>query len=208
MAEFKKWMDSLQLRNDLEFENELYIACILLQGAAEGIAERGTERHNLNSIYWNDTQETVSFAALGDALGCTSTVGVVLSSKQFWLAFDEFVITGNVGPLEEFEEKLLEFYKDGSVFYKLLNGEEQTVQPRQETAGQESSSQQAVGQQQEGQEPVQQQQEQQAAVRQEQQPKVQHTLKRSIHYTRRVHGRRAITPIRHGRRHHKTPRRK
>ncbi len=198
MAEFKKWMDSLQLRNDLEFENELYIACILLQGAAEGIAERGTERHNLNSIYWNDTQETVSFAALGDALGCTSTVGVVLSSKQFWLAFDEFVITGNIGLLEEFEEKLLDFYKDGSVFYKLLNGEEQTVQPGQETVGQESSSQQQAGQ-----EPVQ----QQTAVKQEP-PTVQHILKRSIHYTRRVHGRRAITPIRHGRRHHKTPRRK
>ncbi len=198
MAEFKKWTDSLQLRNDLEFENELYIACILLQGAAEGIAERGTERHNLNSIYWNDTQETVSFAALGDALGCTSTVGVVLSSKQFWLAFDEFVITGNIGLLEEFEEKLLDFYKDGSVFYKLLNGEEQTVQPGQETVGQESSSQQQAGQ-----EPVQ----QQTAVKQEP-PTVQHILKRSIHYTRRVHGRRAITPIRHGRRHHKTPRRK
>jgi hypothetical protein len=207
MAEFKKWTDSLQLRNDLEFENELYIACILLQGAAEGIAERGTERHNLNSIYWNDTQETVSFAALGDALGCTSTVGVVLSSKQFWLAFDEFVITGNVGPLEEFEEKLLEYYKDGSVFYKLLNGEEQTVQPGQETARQESSSQQAVGQQSGDTVTAEQQQEQQAAVRQEP-PTVQHTLKRSIHYTRRVHGRRAITPIRHGRRHHKTPRRK
>ncbi len=213
MAEFKKWTDSLQLRNDLEFENELYIACILLQGAAEGIAERGTERHNLNSIYWNDTQETVSFAALGDALGCTSTVGVVLSSKQFWLAFDEFVITGNIGLLEEFEEKLLDFYKDGSVFYKLLNGEEQTVQPGQETVGQESSSQQQAGQetvgqesssqQQAGQEPVQ----QQTAVKQEP-PTVQHILKRSIHYTRRVHGRRAITPIRHGRRHHKTPRRK
>lgn len=203
MTEFNKWTKSLELRNDLNFENELYIACILLQGAAEGIAERGTERHNLNSIYWNDTHETVSFAALGDALGCTSIVGIVLSSKQFWSAFDEFVVTGNLVPLEAFEEQLLEFYKEGTVFYKLLNGEQEVTQElpaqqpgRQDTAGQElqqPGEQETAGQG--------------DSIAQQQQQKQDH-LKRSIHYTRRVHGRRAITPIKHGRRHHKTPRRR
>lgn len=178
---FIEWTKSVQLKHNREFENELYVACLLLQGAAEGIAERGTERHNLNSIYWNDTHETISFAALGDALGCTHTTGIILSNPLFWKAFDEFVVTGNIQPLEEYEEKLLEFYSNTSTFYKLLNPDEATLQPEQEAVEQPVEEETVV-----------------CDSIQQQLPK-----KRSFHQTKRIHGRRAITPIRSGR--HKTP---
>lgn len=187
---FIEWTKSIQLKHNHEFENELYIACILLQGAAEGIAERGTERHNLNSIYWNDTHETISFAALGDALGCTHTTGIILSNPLFWKAFDEFVVTGNIQPLEEYEEKLLEFYSNTSTFYKLLNPDSEAIN---ESEDQEDINNQHTGEQNTD------SNEDTKAVEQA----VQHPKKRSFHQTKRVHGRRAITPIRSGR--HKTP---
>ena len=186
---FNKWSQSIQLQHNHQFENELYIACILLQGASEGIAERGTEKHNLNSIYWNDTHETISFAALGDALGCTYTTGIILSNPLFWEAFDEFVITGNIQPLENFEELLLQFYPTSSTFYTLLNPDSDTVidaiqQEKQETVQQET---------------VKSEEKQEAVKSDIHEP----SKKRSFHHTKRVHGRRAITPIRSGR--HKTP---
>jgi hypothetical protein len=181
---FDKWSQSIQLQHNLQFENELYVACLLLQGASEGIAERGTERHNLNSIYWNDTHETISFAALGSALGCTYTTGIILSNPAFWEAFDEFVVTGTIEPLEAFEEKLLEFYASTSTFYKLLHSEDvEAVQPEeQETV---------------------QQLEVQDAAEQTGESAHQPVKRRTFHQTKRIHGRRAITPIRSGR--HKTP---
>lgn len=189
---FNKWSQSIQLQHNHEFENELYIACILLQGAAEGIAERGTERHNLNSIYWNDTHETISFAALGNELGCTHTTGIVLSNPLFWESFDEFVITGNIQPLEDFEEKLLEFYPVLSTFNKLLNPDaaQQLVETAQQTDTQEAEQQL--------------QQSETVTQEAEQQPtETVQPKKRSFNHTKRIHGRRAITPIRSGR--HKTP---
>jgi hypothetical protein len=186
---FDKWSQSIQLQHNLYFENELYVACLLLQGASEGVAERGTERHNLNSIYWNDTHETISFAALGSALGCTYTTGIILSNPAFWEAFDEFVVTGAIEPLEAFEEKLLEFYTSTSTFYKLLHSEE--VQA--DTTQQEESS---------GQLPVQEEAVQETDV-QTGEPAQQPIKRRTFHQTKRIHGRRAITPIRSGR--HKTP---
>jgi len=182
---FDKWSQSIQLQHNLQFENELYVACLLLQGASEGIAERGTERHNLNSIYWNDTHETISFAALGSALGCTYTTGIILSNPAFWEAFDEFVVTGTIEPLEAFEEKLLEFYASTSTFYKLLHSEDvEAVQPEEQETVQQPT--QETAEQTGEQEPV--------------QPPIK---RRTFHQTKRIHGRRAITPIRSGR--HKTP---
>jgi hypothetical protein len=180
---FDKWSQSIQLQYNLQFENELYVACILLQGAAQGIAERGTECHNLNSIYWNDTHETISFAALGSALGCTYTTGIILSNPAFWEAFDEFVVTGCIEPLEVFEEKLLDFYMSTSTFYKLLHSEDVQQSGEQETEEQEAA--------------------QQETDMQSGEPAQQPIKKRTFHQTKRIHGRRAITPIRSGR--HKTP---
>jgi hypothetical protein len=181
---FDKWSQSIQLQYNLHFENELYVACLLLQGASEGIAERGTERHNLNSIYWNDTHETISFAALGSALGCTYTTGIILSNPAFWEAFDEFVVTGNISPLEAFEEKLLEFYTSTSTFYKLLHSEDVEAVHQEE----QEPEVQAVAEETEV---------------QSGEPTQQLIRRRTFHQTKRVHGRRAITPIRSGR--HKTP---
>jgi hypothetical protein len=129
----------------------------------------------LNSIYWNDTHETISFAALGNALGCTYTTGIILSNPAFWEAFDEFVVTGTIEPLEAFEEKLLEFYASTSTFYKLLHSED--VEGEQETEEQETV-----------QEPE-----------QTDEPAQQPIKRRTFHQTKRIHGRRAITPIRSGR---------
>jgi len=183
---FDKWSQSIQLQHNIYFENELYVACLLLQGASEGIAERGTERHNLNSIYWNDTHETISFAALGSALGCTYTTGIILSNPAFWEAFDEFVVTGTIEPLEAFEEKLLEFYTSTSTFYKLLHSEDIQQSDEQETEEQVEAAQQL-----------------QKTDVQTCEPAQQPIKRRTFHQTKRIHGRRAITPIRSGR--HKTP---
>jgi hypothetical protein len=120
MELFNEWSAALELRHDKGYENELFVACILLQGAAEGIAERGKELHNLNSVYWSDTMETVSYYALGEYLGCCDLTGDILGKSSFWKLFDVFRGEECLAQLEGFESRLLSEYKEGSVFHQLL----------------------------------------------------------------------------------------
>lgn len=208
MELFNEWSAALELRHDKRYENELFIACILLQGAAEGIAERGKELHNLNSIYWSDTMETVSYYALGEYLGCCNLTGEILT-PSFWSLFDAFRGEECIAQLEGFESRLLSEYKEGSVFHQLLEdsvGETpEDAAPGGETCCTDSQpatcaavapatcdpATPSVPAPCDSATPV---------------PCEAVDIPRSrFNHTRRVRGRRAITPIKNSTRHHKTP---